>query len=729
MVRTILILAANPTETPRLRLDEEVREISEGLRRSRVREKFIIRTKWAVRIRDIRRALLDSGPSIVHFTGHGSSTTGMLFENGFGEGKIIEPEPLADLLQLFSDTVQCVLLSGCYSEVQAKSIAKHIDYVIGIPKTVGDRAAIEFTVAFYDAVGAGKSIEVAYKFGLNAVMMSGMTKSSIVLLKNERHAIPRKLEVKELPHYDENLLIIKRFLEQMDAEITYDEGTKTFCINSVVGHLNSYTPIPVFFAENPSDKDIIKLIEKMHSKKVGILVFQQSPDALCRMQMAKARLQDKMVIIPVSLAVVKQSLLENTSEGVIFQYANRYLPGADIFDDRNAIGDTLSFFGRGSLLHKLEEELNNSEGVGVFGLRKSGKTSLMLQLGYSLKRHPIVHIDLQFFVNKIKFGSELFNEILTQLYKLDEVLGNTLEDERWNSSNQILFPKELTASETATQFTQLFEETTKNLYEKGFRLPVICFLDEIERIFPFPTDSKGKVDEFNAFFGTLRALSQNKKKLGILVADVHADCTNTNQWIQEGVSSNPMFNFFKEVFVPPFVEGDTKTMLNDIGQLMGISFDEQILDEIHIQSGGHPFIARQLASLLYNKCKGPHIQFSKAREYIKNPLSYSIVLKNYFSQNIWADLKKRKFKAAMDVLRIFSCREDTKNSLSEKKIIMRLGKDYTESECIDALLWLENVGLIKHEESKENSYQIIVPLMAKWLRMQMKGEELQQWQT
>ena len=46
-VRTILILSANPKDTARLRLDEEVREIGEGLKRSKYREHFLIHHVWA----------------------------------------------------------------------------------------------------------------------------------------------------------------------------------------------------------------------------------------------------------------------------------------------------------------------------------------------------------------------------------------------------------------------------------------------------------------------------------------------------------------------------------------------------------------------------------------------------------------------------------------------------------------------------------------------------------
>ena len=70
-VKKILILAANPTNTARLRLSEEVREIDKGLRLSENRAQFDIKQEWAVQLDDLRRALLRHKPHIVHFCGHG----------------------------------------------------------------------------------------------------------------------------------------------------------------------------------------------------------------------------------------------------------------------------------------------------------------------------------------------------------------------------------------------------------------------------------------------------------------------------------------------------------------------------------------------------------------------------------------------------------------------------------------------------------------------------------
>ena len=176
-VKTILILAANPKGTSRLRLDEEVREIEAGLQRAQKRDKFILEQKWAVRPRDIQRAMLDINPQIVHFSGHGAWEEGLVFEDEIGRVRLVDGEALAGLFELFAEQVECVVLNGCYSKVQAEVIAQHIPYVIGMSQAIGDRAAIEFAVGFYDALGAGRSVEFAHKLGCSAIRMAGIAEN------------------------------------------------------------------------------------------------------------------------------------------------------------------------------------------------------------------------------------------------------------------------------------------------------------------------------------------------------------------------------------------------------------------------------------------------------------------------------------------------------------------------------------------------------------------------
>jgi len=168
-IKKILILAANPQGTSRLRLDREAREIEDGLQRSQLRERFQIEQRWASRPRDVQRALLDIDPQIVHFCGHGEGQAGLVLEDETGRVKLVSTEALSNLFGLFADRIECVLLNACYAGVQADALVQHINYVIGMRQEIRDDLAIAFSVGFYKGLGAGQLIEAAFESGCQAI--------------------------------------------------------------------------------------------------------------------------------------------------------------------------------------------------------------------------------------------------------------------------------------------------------------------------------------------------------------------------------------------------------------------------------------------------------------------------------------------------------------------------------------------------------------------------------
>lgn len=184
-VKTILILAANPKTTSSLRLDEEIREIDAGLQRAKKREQFDIKQRWAVRVQDVYQALLDFKQQFVHFSGHGAGDDGLVLEDETGNVQSVDTQALAELFKLFVDNIECVVLNACYSEIQAQAIALHIPYVIGMNKAIGDLAAIKFATGFYNALGAGESVEFAYKLGCNVIQLDGILEHLTPQLKKK----------------------------------------------------------------------------------------------------------------------------------------------------------------------------------------------------------------------------------------------------------------------------------------------------------------------------------------------------------------------------------------------------------------------------------------------------------------------------------------------------------------------------------------------------------------
>jgi hypothetical protein len=164
--KTILFLSADPTDASRLRLGQELREIQERLSLSKLRDTLVLTQRMSVRPSDLTQAIFDTEPKIVHFAGHGTSNGELWLEDESGYAQAVSPEALAGLFELLADQVECVVLNACFSERQAKAIAQHIDYVIGMNKAIGDSAAIAFASGFYKAIAGGYSIEKAYSFGI-----------------------------------------------------------------------------------------------------------------------------------------------------------------------------------------------------------------------------------------------------------------------------------------------------------------------------------------------------------------------------------------------------------------------------------------------------------------------------------------------------------------------------------------------------------------------------------
>lgn len=180
----ILFLSANPKNTDKLRLDEEVREIKEALKLARKGNRFEIISEFAVRVDDLRRSLLEHTPQIVHFSGHGAGEHGIVLEADSGQMQLVSTDGLARLFKFFQKDLDCVFLNACHSDVQAEAIHQHINYVVGMNQAIGDRAAIEFAKGFYDGLGAGRSVEEAFELGCTSIDLENIPESATPVLRS-----------------------------------------------------------------------------------------------------------------------------------------------------------------------------------------------------------------------------------------------------------------------------------------------------------------------------------------------------------------------------------------------------------------------------------------------------------------------------------------------------------------------------------------------------------------
>jgi hypothetical protein len=184
----VLFLAANPHETSRLRLGQECRDIDSELRQSKYREQFELVQSHGVSVTELQKLVLMHNPDILHFSGHGSEEGALIFEHKSGFSEELQPDILADLFRVVNkeNSIRCVVLNSCYSEVQANEIVKYVDCVVGMPNAVSDQAATKFSQSFYRAIGYGRSVGDAFELGKNELKLLGISDDLFPKIKSRR---------------------------------------------------------------------------------------------------------------------------------------------------------------------------------------------------------------------------------------------------------------------------------------------------------------------------------------------------------------------------------------------------------------------------------------------------------------------------------------------------------------------------------------------------------------
>ena len=175
---TVLFWAANPVDTPPLRLDEEIRTIDARLRATDAGDRIALQQQWALRIDDLSEGLLRYRPAVVHFSGHGSPAGELMLLSAQGKSETVPSDALAGLFKVAMgmkrSNLKCVVFNACYSAQQAAAVAKYVPCVVGTSKAIGDDAAIRFAGAFYRAMGYGESVRTAFDLGRNEIALHGL---------------------------------------------------------------------------------------------------------------------------------------------------------------------------------------------------------------------------------------------------------------------------------------------------------------------------------------------------------------------------------------------------------------------------------------------------------------------------------------------------------------------------------------------------------------------------
>src|SRR5262249_19104394 len=128
------------------------------------------------------RELRKLKPAVVHYSGKGDQD-GIFFQDAGGGSRQVSTEALAQTFGAAGSSVKLVILSACYSEVQANALLAYVDCVVGTGSSIENEAARSFAIGFYGGLGERESVGAAFQQGMAAISLMGLRDSGRPQLK------------------------------------------------------------------------------------------------------------------------------------------------------------------------------------------------------------------------------------------------------------------------------------------------------------------------------------------------------------------------------------------------------------------------------------------------------------------------------------------------------------------------------------------------------------------
>lgn len=334
--------------------------------------------------------------------------------------------------------------------------------------------------------------------------------------------------------------------------------------------------------------DVFEYISKKHSslriEKICNILVSADSNVESSLELLVKNEPETQIIIPFSY-----DELTKVSDPFFFRNRFRkYFYTRDLFAFEAPLKKDIYFFGRHDLIQELTNRLKSGENSGVFGLRKTGKTSLINGIERNLLKDEIktVIIDCQEpSFNQRRWFEALYFLCLKTKHALD---------------SEVYFPEEKQFTEKdASYLTELFFKECRAILNGS----IFLIFDEIENISrnTAPAEHWCNGKDFALFWQSLRSIFQrNPNLLSYLIVGTNPTCIELPKI--ENID-NPIFNHFNPMYIPGFDFKDTREMVRKLGKRMGLQFDEAIYSRLTDDFGGHPFLMRHVCSLVSREVK------------------------------------------------------------------------------------------------------------------------------
>lgn len=248
----------------------------------------------------------------------------------------------------------------------------------------------------------------------------------------------------------------------------------------------------------------------------------------------------------------------------------------DLFGYTLPLRDEASFFGRQQTVSRYIDAIRRCENKGVFGVRKTGKTSLLFKIDRIVREQNLGFVffyDCKLPSYRKFHWNELLGEICDNIAKRLHIRIHRDYDER--------------------NIIKSFRYVMKEASIRNKKIVII--FDEIEYIsFRSPLDPHWK-SEYIEFWQTMWSVQSLHRNLVFIISGVNASVTEVD--MINGVQ-NPLFGIVQSEYLQGLSKEETHSMIRILGKRMGLKFSYDTIEFIFDQYNGHPMLSRLACSFI-----------------------------------------------------------------------------------------------------------------------------------
>ena len=286
----------------------------------------------------------------------------------------------------------------------------------------------------------------------------------------------------------------------------------------------------------------------------------------------------------------------------------RELRSSDLFGSGRPVFGW-DFVGRKNELAVVRRHLSQGHPVGLFGLRKVGKTSLLLALegtvglpasGASVIEALPIHLDLL----AVGFSEQSTDGVLRALLRSTRaaVCAAGIERNLAAPLPDLCRIRHLSGANLKRETTDQFEVLLDWAATQSPDAKVLLFLDEYERLL---SDVVLPRNDGLALLDYLRGLVQSHHgRFNFVLAGLSDALAGRSRFDD---AQNPLFGFYVSCHLGGLNREETAELLRKLGRRLSLRFDDRhVVDMIYGETGGMPFLVRQFGRLVDQRIPVEH---------------------------------------------------------------------------------------------------------------------------